>query len=98
MTSDLPDPSDPSDERLERVVRRAVRAELERLGVRLFWTLIAVLGLFWGVFLVTSGVNGRGAVAVGFVVLGVAMFAAAIRTLLLKWDLPPYRPESGLSS
>lgn len=97
MPSDPFGENDVTDEQLERVVRRAIRAELERLGERLFWTLIAALGLFWGVFLVTSGVNGRGSVAVGFVVLGAAMFAAAIRVLLLKWELPPYRPEGGVS-
>jgi len=97
VSPDSSDSSDFSDERIERVVRRAIRAELERLGARLFWTLVAALGLFWGVFLVTSGVNGRGSVAVGFVILGVAMFAAAIRTLLLKWELPPYRPETEFS-
>jgi hypothetical protein len=86
-----------SDEQLERVVRRAIRAELERLAERLFWTLIAALGLFSGLFLVTSGVNGRGTVAAGFVVFGAAMVVAAIRVLLLKWELPPYRPDGGVS-
>lgn len=89
--------SSPSDEQLERVVRRAIRAELERLAERLFWTLIAAFGLFSGLFLVASGVNGRGAVAAGFVVLGAAMVVAAIRVLLLKWELPPYRPDGGVS-
>ena len=97
MPSDASGDNDVTDEQLERVVRRAIRAELERLGARLFWTLIAALGLFWSVFLVTAGLNGRGSVAAGFVVLGVAMFAAAIRTLLLKWELPPYRPAGGVS-
>jgi len=89
--------SDPSDERLARVVRRAIRAELERLAERLFWTLIAALGLFSGLFLVTSGLNGRGAVAAGFVVFGAAMVVAAIRAFLLQWELPPYRPDGGVS-
>jgi hypothetical protein len=84
-------PSDVPDEQLERVVRRAVRAELDRLAGRLFWTFVAALGLLWGVWLVTAGVNGRGTMALVFVVFGVALFAAAVRTLLLKWDLPPYR-------
>lgn len=83
--------SDTSDEQLERVVRRAVRAELERLGERLFWTLLAAFGMLWGVWLAVAGVNGRGTMAVAFVVFGVALFAAAIRALLLKWELPPYR-------
>ncbi|WP_135829438.1 hypothetical protein [Halorussus halobius] len=90
MASDVP------DEQLARVVRRAIRAELRRLGERLFWTLISALGLFWGLFLVTSGVNGRGTVAAGFVVFGVAMVVAAIRALLLKWELPPYRREGSV--
>ena len=81
-----------SDEQLERVVRRAIRAELRLLGERLFWTLVAALGLWWGSFLVVSGSNGRGGVAVAFVVFGVALVAAAVRALLLKWELPPYRP------
>ena len=85
-------PSDVSDEQLERVLRRAIRAELRVLGERLFWTFVAALGLYSGLFLVVSGSNGRGSVAVAFVVLGVALVVAAIRALLLKWELPPYRP------
>ena len=83
---------DKSDQQLERVVRRAIRAELTRLGERLFWTFVAALGLYSGVFLVFAGVNGGGDAAILLAVFGVALFAAAVRALLLKWELPPYRP------
>ena len=84
--------SDASDERLERIVRRAVRAELTLLAERLFWTFVAALGLFWGIFLVFAGLNGAGDTAILLSIFGVALFGAAVRTLLLKWELPPYRP------
>ena len=86
--------SDVSDEQLERVVRRAIRAELRVLGGRLFWTVIAAFGLYLGLFLVVSGSNGRGGVAVAFVILGVAMIGLAIRTLLLKWRPRPVESRS----
>lgn len=84
-------PSDAPDERSASAAGRAIRAELRRLGERLFWTFLAAFGLFWGLFLVVSGNNGRGGAAVAFVLLGVALVAAAVRALLLKWELPPYR-------
>ncbi|USZ67423.1 hypothetical protein NGM10_11870 [Halorussus salilacus] len=83
--------TDPSDERVERIVRRAVRKELELLGERLFWTFVSALGLFWGLLLVASGANSPGDLSLGFAVFGAALALAAVRTLLLTWELPPYR-------
>ncbi|UPW01311.1 hypothetical protein M0R88_04205 [Halorussus gelatinilyticus] len=80
-------PSDISDERLERVVRRAVRAELRRLAGRLFWTVVALVGIYAGFGLVALGFNAAGwsVVTTAFVVLGIALIGQGIRTLLLKW-------------
>ncbi|WP_135824595.1 hypothetical protein [Halorussus ruber] len=90
-------PSETSDEELDRVVRRAVRAELELLAGRIFWTLVATVGIFAGFGLVTMSFNAAGwNLATGaFLALGVALIGLGIRTLLLKWDLPPYSPEGG---
>lgn len=92
-------PSDISEEELYRVVRRAIRAELELLAGRVFWTLVATVGIFMGLGLVTMGFNAAGwnLVTAAFTVLGVSMVGLGIRTLLLKWDLPPYHPEGSRS-
>ncbi|MFC4550001.1 MULTISPECIES: hypothetical protein [Halorussus] len=79
--------SDASDEELERTVRRAIRAELTVLGERLFWTFVAILGIFAGLGLAAGGINAAdwNYVTAGFVVFGVALVGLGIRTLLLKW-------------
>jgi hypothetical protein len=86
-------PSKTSDEELDRVVRRAVRAELELFAGRVLWTLVAAMGIFAGFGLVTMSFNAAGwNLATGaFLVLGVSLVGLGIRTLLLKWELPPYR-------
>ncbi len=86
--------SDISDEELERAVRRAVRAELDRLGGRLFWTLVSLVGIYAGFGLVAMGFNAAewNVLTVAFVVLGIALVGQGIRTLLSKWwpdDLDP---------
>jgi fatty acid desaturase len=80
-------PSDIPDEELQRAVRRAVRAELDRLAGRLFWTVVSLVGIYAGFGLVTMGFNAAGwnVVTVAFVVLGIALIGQGIRTLLLKW-------------
>ncbi|NEU55610.1 hypothetical protein [Halorussus sp. MSC15.2] len=92
-------PSDIPDEQLERVVRRAVRAELDLLAGRVLWTLLSVVGISVGVGLVSMGLDAAkwnfGTVV--FTVLGIWLVGLGIRTLLLKWDLPPYYSENGLS-
>ncbi|WP_135853677.1 hypothetical protein [Halorussus salinus] len=79
--------SDISDEELQRAVRRAVRAEIDRLVGRLFWTVVALVGIYAGFGLVLMGFNAAGwnVVTVAFVVLGIALVGQGIRTLLLKW-------------
>ncbi|UPV75265.1 hypothetical protein M0R89_04155 [Halorussus limi] len=80
-------PSDISDEQLERVVRRAVRAELSRLVGRLFWTVVALVGIYAGFGLVALGFNTPelNVVTTAFVVLGIALVGQGVRMLLSKW-------------
>ncbi|PSQ50752.1 hypothetical protein BRD15_01125 [Halobacteriales archaeon SW_6_65_15] len=82
--------SDISDEQLERVVRRAVRAELELLGERLFWTLLATFAAIWGVALVINGLSAPENFGIG--AFGVVLLALAVWRLLWTWDLPPFGP------
>jgi hypothetical protein len=89
-------PSDISDEELDRVVRRAVRTELELFAGRVLWTLVAAVGIFAGFGLATMSLNAAGwNLATGaFLALGVSLVGLGIRTLLLKWELPPYAPAA----
>ncbi|WP_276299045.1 hypothetical protein [Halorussus lipolyticus] len=88
-------PSDRSDEELDRVVRRAIRAELELLAGRIFWTLVAGVGIFAGSGLTMAGLNTAGGTpaAAALVGFGVVLVVLGVRTLLLKWELPPYSPD-----
>ncbi|MFC4450984.1 hypothetical protein [Halorussus aquaticus] len=92
-------PSDIPDEQLERVVRRAVRAELNLLVGRVLWTLLSVVGISVGFGLVTMGLDAAewNPVTVAFTVLGIWLVGLGIRTLLLKWNFPPYYSENSLS-
>jgi cytochrome b561 len=81
--------SDISDEQLERVVRRAVRAELELLGERLFWTLLATFAAIWGAAFVANGLSDPANFGAG--AFGVVLLALAVWRLLWTWDLPPFR-------
>jgi hypothetical protein len=85
MSSDVP------DEQLERVVRQAVRAELELLGERLFWTLLATFAAIWGVTFVANGLSDPANLGAG--AFGVVLLALAVWRLLWTWDLPPFGPS-----
>ncbi|WP_158055660.1 hypothetical protein [Halorussus halophilus] len=81
-------PSDTSDNELEQVVRRAVRAELAVIGERLFWTLVATIGVLAGLGLTLAGFNSDSQLSIPLAAAGVSLAGLAVYRLLWAWDMP----------